>query len=157
MKHLTLSQRTMVDAYCNGSWENRAYLDTLTGDVVWILELTRKLLQEAYDDAKDEQLIGDYAENPDLQLAHKVEMDDERYLKIPEWKSVWIDRQWFADEVELAMRQLLYGAIELRNESLWQMRIGMDEATLLAWQQYFSELTADCIEKWATEYTINWI
>ena len=123
----------LIAAYFDGSWERRYYYDRMTVAVICIPETVRNQLQAIYDEVGEDD-VGELS--ADLAQAHAVEMDDSRYLKVPEWKTAWQDRDQFATLVPAPLQRLLWRALDLQNAALFERTLSLEPDQAAAWQQF---------------------
>lgn len=136
----------LCDAYENGTWAHRFYLDVESGAVLAVTEAERAELQEIYD------IEGEISAEipPHLQQAHTVELDDVRFQKIPTCDPQTLNqlRDQFCETVELPLRRLLWRALDA-NDGVWFERIlRIDSAELARWQQFKQSAFQTILLEW---------
>ena len=151
---ITIEFDRLYHAFCNGSWEQRYYLDCQSGDVEWVTEKMRRKLQDVYDavgeDSAEKHFKGSDGEIYELEKAHKIEMDDERFLKIPERKipiDVYDD---FANSCEPAIKKLLWRALDSQGLAHFERILMMDERSGLyaGWHEHLKKHAESELKKW---------
>ena len=152
MNQLLLRWDTLCQAYWHGDWENRYYLDRETGEVVCITELLRVKLQSIYDEVGEDSADA-LIDLGELALAHTVEMNDDRYLKIIEWKSFREEADAFAMSVDPPLRALLWQALDLQNRVGFEKNVQLESSVAVRWQQFKRECAITRLQRWVLEIT----
>lgn len=149
MTQLLIDLNALCEAYENGSWSRRFYLDSHSGAVVEVTETQRIALQAIYDEE------GEASANipPALQQAHAVELDDERYWKIPTCtkKRLLELGDQFSETVERPLQRLLWRALDAHDVGWFERMLGMESAELHRWQQYKQTAHQQTLTDWLTE------
>lgn len=124
-------------AYERGCWQERHYLDRLSGRVVIVTEETRAALQEVYDRV-GEQAALPWLNDASLQAAHQVEMDDERYWKVPtRSRTAWAQlRDSFAAGVEPPLQRLLWQALDYDDPAQFDRLLALDAGDAARWHAF---------------------
>lgn len=132
-----INYQLLIDAFEKGSWVNRYYLDTETGDVVCVTEKVRGQLQLIYDEV-GEFGAEPYLDSAPLQLAHLVEMDDVRFRKVPECsRRDWLETaESFAETVPLPLQKLLWTALDRADPVQFERLLTLETGVLGRWQQF---------------------
>lgn len=154
MKQSQLKWDDLCQAYWQGSWQNRYYLDQQSGEVVSITEQLRSELQSIYDKVGEDSadVLIDSAE---LALAHAVEIDDERYLKIIEWRNFWEEADQFAASVSPPFQRLLWQTLDLQNRAAFEQMLQLEPLVAARWQQFKRECAIAQLKNWLDELRLK--
>lgn len=156
MKLLPVDFSELQAAFHDGCWERRYYLDVATGDVVLVTEVTRHSLQAIYDEVGEEGAFV-LLTTDELRQAHQVELDDERYLKIPERNSAeilaWCDH--FAQIVEPPLQRLLWRSLDNADLIGFEQMLTFDPPTKQQWQQFKQNQIRAQLTNWLNQHEID--
>lgn len=141
---VTVAAAAVIHAVRHGHWAERYYLDVIDGNVVRVSERIRAILQDVYDTVGEEAAgayldTWEHAEIADLRLAHAVEMDDDRYRKLPEMTLAvrlrWMDA--FTGTVrDRALRRMLVAALESDDPARFERALALEPAQQRRWEQF---------------------
>lgn len=130
-------------------WQRRYYYDCATREVVCVTEATRAVLQAIYDE------VGEHGADvllPDAltRAAHAVEMDDDRFLRVPSLASGEKLRQAdrFAATADPALRPLLYRALDNQDEAQFERSVGFEPAVRAAWEAQWRTYLRTKVAAW---------
>ena len=132
-------------------WQRRYYFDVETGSVVCVTEGVRSELQAIYDEQGEDV---DGLPSAELRRAHQVEMDDERFLRVPAVKeSEKLARlDDFAAQTDPALRGLLFTALD-RRDTVWAEQIlGMEPDSLGRWQTFWNRDLDEKFQRWLADH-----
>ncbi|MGB1253059.1 MAG: hypothetical protein ACPG8W_20765 [Candidatus Promineifilaceae bacterium] len=145
----SINLNALCNAYENGTWSRRFYLDVHTGTVVTVTEAERMLLQDLYDEFGE-----DSAEiPPPLQQAHAVELDDERFLKVPACPQASLAtlRDNFSETVSQPLRRLLWRALDANDGAGFERMLGLESAELKRWHTFKQAAFETTLNAWLSK------
>ena len=151
MTQLTIDLNALCEAYEHGSWSRRFYLDSISGAIVEVTETQRIALQAIYDEEGEESANIP----PALQHAHTVELDDDRFWKIPTCtkKALMQLCNQFSETVERPLQRLLWRALDAHDVGWFERMLGMESAELHRWQQHKQAAHQQTLTNWRNQIT----
>lgn len=154
MKQSQLKWDDLCQAYWQGSWQNRYYLDLESGGVVCVTEQLRAKLQSIYDEVGEDSADA-LIDSAELALAHAVEIDDERYLKIIEWHHFSEEADQFAMSVSPPFQALLWQALDFQNRAAFERIVQLEPLVAARWQQFKRDCAIAQLKNWLDEIGVE--
>lgn len=135
-------------------WERRYYFDVATETVICVTEAVRGALQAIYD-VQGEEI--EQLPTPELQRAHEIEIDDERFWRMPavDAPEKLIQCDLFAESVDSALKNLLYSALDRQDFAWFERILAMESAEYSRWQIAWDSYLEEKFQTWLTQQSAN--
>ena len=144
---VTPDWQAIANAWLTTTWQERAYYDRESGETAWVNELDRRRLQAVYDEVGEDAAAG-VLDSAELIAAHIIEMDDDRFVRIPPATSDQLNGLYddFAEACEPAFRQLLWGALDAADHSRFVRLLAYEPAEQIRWQTHLLSVAREALE-----------
>jgi hypothetical protein len=119
-----------------------------------VTEKVRGALQSIYD-VQGEEVAS--LPTVELQRAHAVEMDDERFLRLPAVAAgeKLLQCDLFAESADPPLQNLLYTALDHQDTTWFERILQMEPTEYKRWQVAWYGYLAEKFAQWLTQQTAN--